>query len=158
MSFKNSGTHLSYLITALGLVAIEDRVYADDQTAAANSSQSVIVEGISSNPGAVDQIAGTGQAGEWLGFKKDSGVFLGGVWAADTNCLMSGGEQPGSWSWNSLLIVNLDLDFEKLVGWKGGKFGVNFLQFDGEPANERAGSVQNYNSLPGPPPLHRSEL
>ena len=42
----------------------------------------MIAEGISSNPGAVDQITGTGQAGEWLGFKKDSGVFLGGVWAA----------------------------------------------------------------------------
>ena len=71
---------------------------------------------------------------------------------------MSGGEQPGSWSWNSLLILNLDLDSEKLIGWKGGKFGIDFLQFDGEPTNERAGSVQGYNSLPGPPPLHRSEL
>ena len=98
--------------------------------------------GISANPGAVDQVTGTGQAGEWLGFKKDSGVFLGGVWAADTSCLMSGGAQPGSWSWNSLLILNLDLDSEKLIGWKGGKFGVDFLQFDGEPTNERAGSVQ----------------
>src|SRR6476620_3962574 len=58
--------------------------------------------GISANPGAVDQVTGTGQAGELLGFKKDSGVFLGGVWAADTNYLLSGGEQPGSWSWNSL--------------------------------------------------------
>ena len=114
--------------------------------------------GISANPGAVDQVTGTGQAGEWLGFKKDSGVFLGGVWAADTNYLISGGEQPGSWSWNSLLILNLDLDFEKLIGWKGGKFGIDFLRFDGEPTNERAGSVQGYNSLPGPPPLHRSEL
>ena len=114
--------------------------------------------GISANPGAVDQVTGTGQAGEWLGFRKDSGVFLGGVWAADTNYLMAGGEQPGSWSWNSLLILNLDLDFEKLIGWKGGKFGIDFLRFDGEPTNERAGSVQGYNSLPGPPPLHRSEL
>ena len=114
--------------------------------------------GISANPGAVNQITGTGQAGEWLGFKKDSGVFLGGVWAADTNYLISGGEQPGSWSWNSLLILSLGLDSEKLIGWKGGKFGIDFLRFDGDPTNLRAGSVQGYNSLPGPPPLHRSEL
>ena len=50
--------------------------------------------GISANPGAVNQITGTGQAGEWLGFQKDSGVFLGGVWAGDTNYLISGGNQP----------------------------------------------------------------
>jgi len=114
--------------------------------------------GISANPGAVNQITGTGQAGEWLGFKKDSGVFLGGVWAGDTNCLISGGEQPGAWSWNSLLIISLGLDSEKLIGWKGGKFGIEFLQFDGQPTNQQAGSVQGYNSLPGPPPLDRSEL
>jgi carbohydrate-selective porin OprB len=73
--------------------------------------------GISANPGAVNQTTGTGQAGEWLGFKKDSGVYLGGVWAADTNYLISGGEQPGTWSWNSLLILSLRLDSEKLIGW-----------------------------------------
>ncbi len=114
--------------------------------------------GISANPGAVNQTTGTGQAGEWLGFKKDSGVYLGGVWAGDTNYLISGGEQPGVWSWNSLLIISLGLDSEKLIGWKGGKFGVEFLQFDGQPTNQQAGSVQGYNSLPGPPPLDRSEL
>jgi porin len=114
--------------------------------------------GISSNPGAVNQTTGTGQLGEWLGFTKDSGVFLGGVWAGDTNYLISGGEQPGSWSWDSLLILSLGLDSEKLVGWKGGKFGIDFLRFDGDPTNQRAGSVQGYNSLPGPLPLHRSEL
>ena len=157
LNVKTSGIHVSFLIAALGVVAMQNLLHADEQSAEERSA-SVIAEGISSNPGAVDQITGTGQAGEWLGFKKDSGVFLGGVWAADTNYLIAGGEQPGSWSWNSLLILNLDLDFEKLIGWKGGKFGIDFLRFDGEPTNERAGSVQGYNSLPGPPPLHRSEL
>ena len=32
-----------------------------------------------------------------------------------------------------MLILNLDLDTEKLIGWKGGKFGIDFLRFDGEP-------------------------
>ncbi len=32
------------------------------------------------------------------------------------------------------------------------------MRFDGDPTNQRAGSVQGYNSLPGLPPLHRSEL
>src|SRR2546429_8099973 len=66
--------------------------------------------GISANPGAVNQTTGIGQAGEWLGFTKDSGVYLGGVWAADTNYLISGGVHPGSWSWDSLLILSLRLD------------------------------------------------
>jgi porin len=32
------------------------------------------------------------------------------------------------------------------------------LQFNGQPTNQQAGSVQGYNSLPGPEPLNRSEL
>ena len=86
------------------------------------------------------------------------GLRLGGVWLADTNGLISGGVQPGKWSWNSALIVGADLDAGKLVGWKGASFGIQFLQFNGEDTNGQAGSVQGYNSLPGPPPLDRSEL
>ncbi len=86
------------------------------------------------------------------------GLRLGGVWLADTNGLISGGAQPGKWSWNSALIVGADLDAEKLVGWTGASFGIQFLQFNGEDTNSQAGSVQGYNSLPGPPPLDRSEL
>lgn len=37
-------------------------------------------------------------------------------------------------------------------------FGTEFLQFNGQPTNEDAGVVQGYNSLPGPPPLNRSQL
>lgn len=32
------------------------------------------------------------------------------------------------------------------------------MQFNGQDANGQAGSVQGYNSLPGPEPLNRSEL
>ncbi|PYJ01727.1 MAG: porin [Verrucomicrobia bacterium] len=55
-------------------------------------------------------------------------------------------------------MLGAGLDAEKLVGWKGGRFGVEFLQFDGNPTNTEAGTIQGYNSLPGPPPLDRSEL
>jgi porin len=150
------------LVLAWVIVACAETVFATSPESPPLSIEQDAVPvpplGISANPGAVNQITGTGQAGEWLGFQKDSGVFLGGVWAADTNYLISGGERPGSWSWNSLLILSLGLDSEKLIGWKGGKFGIDFLRFDGDPTNQRAGSVQGYNSVPGPPPLHRSEL
>lgn len=118
--------------------------------------------GVSANPGATDQTPGTGMVGgviqEWLGAGKDTGVWLGGLWLGDANFLISGGAQPGKSTLNSLVILGLRLDAEKLSGWKGGKFGVEFLQFNGSPTNAQAGSVQGYNSLPGPEPLNRSEL
>lgn len=112
---------------------------------------------ISGNPAAADNMPGTGLAGRLL-HVDESGLRMGGVWMADSNGLLSGGVEPGKWSWNSALIVGANLNAEKLVGWKGASFGIQFLQFNGEPTNRQAGSVQGYNSLPGPLPLNRSEL
>jgi porin len=162
LSLKLSSTHFSLLIAAFGLAAMNDRACADQQTAAQKTDTTVIAEGISSNPGAVDVRTGTGELAETIerlvGLPRDTGVFLGGVWVSDANCLFSGGADPGKWSFNRLLIVGAGLDAEKLVGWPGGRFGAEFLQFNGEHTNRQAGSVQGYNSLPGPDPLHRSEL
>ncbi len=113
---------------------------------------------VSSNPAANDIFTGTGALGRFLGFDKDSGVRLGGAWIGDSNWLMSGGREPGEWSLNSLLLLDLTLDADKLMGIKGGMFGIQFLQFDGQPTNQEAGVVQGYNSLPGAPPLERTEL
>jgi porin len=155
-------TRLSILIAALGVMAMADRVFADEQTAAKKTDDSAVAEGISSNPGAVDIRVGTGELANaiegWLGLPQDSGVYLGGIWAGDANYLFSGGADPHEWSFNSLLILGAVLDAEKLIGWKGGQFGVQFLQFDGNPTNTQAGTIQGYNSLPGPLPLDRSEL
>jgi porin len=113
---------------------------------------------ITGNPAAENQLPGTGLAGRLIHLPEDSGLRLGGLWLADTNGLLSGGAQPGKWSWNSALIIGANLDAEKLLNWKGASFGVQFLQFNGQNTNGQAGSVQGYNSLPGAPPLNRSEL
>ncbi len=113
---------------------------------------------VTGNPAAVDVLPGTGLAGRLLHLPEDRGLRLGGFWLADANGLISGGAQPGKWSWNSALVVGANLDAEKLMGWKGASFGIQFLQFNGEDTNGQAGSVQGYNSLPGPEPLNRSEL
>lgn len=113
---------------------------------------------ITGNPAAVESDPGTGLAGRLLHIPEWTGLRIGGVWLADTNGLISGGAQPGKWSWNSALIVGANLDAEKLIGWKGASFGIQFLQFDGQNTNGQAGSEQGYNSLPGPDPLNRSEL
>ncbi|MEO8824903.1 MAG: carbohydrate porin [Chthoniobacterales bacterium] len=113
---------------------------------------------ISGNPAAVNSKAGTGALGNFIGIPKDSGIEIGGLWLGDYNILMSGGAQPGASSWNSVLIASLHIDTEKLFGWKGGSFGIQFLQLNAQGTNKQAGSVQGYNSLPGAPPLERSEL
>ncbi|HRJ71591.1 MAG TPA: carbohydrate porin [Terrimicrobiaceae bacterium] len=113
---------------------------------------------ITGNPAVADAKPGTGFAGRLLHLPEKSGLRIGGVWLADTNGLLSGGAQPGKWSWNSALIVGANLNAETLVGWKGASFGIQFLQFNGGPTNRQAGSVQGYNSLPEAPPLARSEL
>jgi porin len=92
------------------------------------------------------------------GPSKESGVTFGGLVVSDGNILMAGGAQPGALSWNNFLIVSMTLDGEKLLGWKGADFGVQFLQFNGGNSNGEAGSVQGYNGLPGAPPWNRSEL
>jgi carbohydrate-selective porin OprB len=117
--------------------------------------------GISANPGAVDITIGTGELArtieKFAGLPQDSGVFLGGMWIADANCLLSGGADPGRWSFNRLLIVGAGLDAEKLVGWRGGRFGAEFAVQ--RRAHKSTGwQCPGLYSLPGPEPLHRSEL
>ncbi len=113
---------------------------------------------IAGNPGAVNIVTGTGKLGEWLGFEKESGVRLGGLWIGDSNWLATGGLEPGQWALNSLTQIALTLDAEKLIGLEGGLFGIEFLQYTGQPTNQLAGVVQGFNSLDVTPPLIRQEL
>jgi porin len=114
--------------------------------------------GVSANPGSVDVIVGTGELGRRIGIPESSGVRLGGVWLGDYNALMSGRQSTQVLTGNSSLIIDFSVNFEKAIGWTGGMFGVEFLQANGQPTNTDAGTVQGYNSLPGPSPINRSEL
>ena len=115
-------------------------------------------EAISGNPGAVNGRAGTGLMGRLLGFGPDSGVYLGGIYVGDADYLFGGGNNPKTWSTNSLLIVGADLDLEKLLHLPGSQIGAKFLQFDGQASNTEAGVVTGYDGLTGVAPLDRSEL
>jgi len=115
-------------------------------------------EPISSNPAAVDIVAGTGALGRFLGLDKDSGIRLGGLWIGDASGVLSGGQNPGAWGLNSLTIVDLNLDTEKLLGWTGGSFGTEFLQFSGQNTNGLAGAFPGFDSLEAGPPLVREQL
>ena len=113
---------------------------------------------ISSNPAAVNIVAGTGALGRILGFDADSGIRLGGLWIGDASGIMAGGAKPGQWGLNSLTVFDLNLDGEKLLGWKGGMIGTEFLQFSGQPTNSLAGAFPGFDSLQVTPPLVRQEL
>jgi porin len=119
--------------------------------------------GISGNPAAVETYTGSGEVQRFLlnrfGVKDDHGVRFGGLWLADCNWLISGGEKPGAFNCNSALVLDNHIDLKKLTGWwTGGSFGAEFLQLNASPTNDQAGSVQGYNSTPGPASLTRSEL
>ncbi len=118
--------------------------------------------GISGNPGATNVVTGTGELGRRVfQIPQSSGVQLGGVWQGDYNALVSGAagvHHNRRWTGNSSFILDLSIDLQKSIGWDGALFGAEFLQFNGQPTNADAGVVQGYNSLPGEPPLNRSEL
>lgn len=76
----------------------------------------------------------------------------------DYNYLAYGSIYHNRWTGNSLAIIDLSVNLETMMGWSGAIIGGEFLQFNGQPTNSDAGVVQGYNSLPGAPPLNRSEF
>jgi len=124
--------------------------------ATAKSSDQVVA--ISANPGASNLLPGSGLLGKLIGFTPESGVRLGGLWIGNADYLFTGGQKPRTWSFNSALIVNLDLDFEKIAGLRGTSIDASMLQLNAEDANSKAGVVPGYDGLTGPPPLVRTEL
>ncbi|MFZ4655311.1 MAG: carbohydrate porin, partial [Methylococcaceae bacterium] len=109
------------------------------------------------NPGADNVLFGTGWLGRELGLTESSGVRLGGIWLGNADIQMSG-RLPGSASFNSLGIVDVLIDMDKVANIEGGSFAATFLQFDGQPSNTRAGVMTGYNGITEQAPLNRSEL
>ncbi len=106
-----------------------------------------VLGSVSGNPAADNIVPGTGFLGRSLGLPEKSGLRVGGLWLADSNGLLTGGAQPGSWTWNSMLLLGLDVDAERLLNLGGASFSAQFMQVDTQPTNGQAGSVQGYNSL-----------
>lgn len=159
-----SGRHGRWptLLALFAVCLLADRPPATAQdrasTPATRPDFSKSVPAVSGNPAATDFQTGTGWLGRALGLKDEWGVTLGGLWLADTNLVAAGGAQPGAWSNNSALMIGLGLDANKLVGWRGGSFAFEFLQFNGTDTNAQAGSVAAYNGIVGAPPFNRTEL
>lgn len=115
---------------------------------------------VSTNPSTINILPGTGELGQSLfKLKKDDAVRLGGVWITDGDAILTGGAHTDRLSGNNLVVIGLNIDFEKLQLWKGGSFGTAYLQFNGMDSNSQAGSVQGFDSMSVVPPFgNRSEL
>lgn len=109
------------------------------------------------NPGADNVLYGTGWLGRQLGLSDSDGVRLGGLWLGNADIQMSG-RMPGSASFNSLAIVDMLVDLDKVADLEGASFAATFLQFDGQDSNGRAGVMTGYNGITEQGPYNRSQL
>jgi porin len=166
-SFLQMSTALRLILIACWAASSTFSAEAEPAGSSTNVVASTAVphtSGVSANPAAANITTGTGEAWkcfeELLGIEDDHGVRLGGAWIGNMDWLISGGADPGKVGFNSLLILDLLVDFEKATdgGWKGGSLGAELLQFNGAPVNDYAGTLQDYDSLSGPPPLDRTQL
>lgn len=115
------------------------------------------VASVPGNPGADNVLYGTGWLGRQFGLSDSDGVRLGGLWLGNADIQMSG-RMPGSASFNSLGIVDMLVDLDKVAGLEGATFAATFLQFDGQDSNGRAGVMTGYNGITEQGPYNRSEL
>ncbi len=116
------------------------------------------VQPISANPGAANIIPGTGLLGHLIGLDNIPGVRVGGLWIGNADYQFTGGVKPRTWSFNSLLFLNLNIDLEKLASVPGASMDAELMQFNGEDANGKAGVVTGYDGLPGGKPFVRTGL
>ncbi len=148
MPHETISTHIAVALLAGLSGALSASLAAQSPESAASPAPThPVLDSVSGNPAADNIVPGTGFLGRSLGFDEDSGLRVGGLWLADTNGLLSGGEVPGAWSFNSMLLLGVNVDAERLLNLRGASFAVQFMQVDTQPTNAQAGSVQGYNSL-----------
>ncbi len=148
---------------ALGLVALLSlaagaRAEGDPATPPAAAPAAPSLPNVTGNPINEFLFMGTGELGGWLGLKPDSPLRVGGVAVGNGTPQFSGGTAPDTVNWAGFVTLSVSLDLEKAVGWKGARIGVAGLQYNVQPANAAAGSVQGINSAVSVSPNNRTEL
>jgi porin len=126
-------------------------------TGTVRPSSPLPVPTISGNPAASNISPGTGDLGRVLGLDQ-LGIRLGGVWIMDENSSLLGGRRPGHWAEQNLFVLDTTFDLEKMIGWQGGKLGLEFLNHNGSAASALTGDLLAYDGLDCIPPLGRTEL
>jgi carbohydrate-selective porin OprB len=88
--------------------------------------------------------------GDWGGQRtllSDRGVLFNFTYVADALSVVSGGIKRGTF-YNGLLDLGTDIDFEKLVGWKGTHFHVNGFYPHGEDGSANyVGDIGTFSNI-----------
>jgi len=87
------------------------------------------IQPIGTNPGASNVIPGTGLLGDLVGLDNIPGVRLGGLWIGNADYLFTGGVKPRTSSFNSLLLLNLNIDAENPADIPGASLDAELLRF-----------------------------
>ncbi len=86
--------------------------------------------------------------GDWGGgrtYLEDHGVTFNGSFTLDWTSVWDGGVSRRA-STRTLLDINASVDFEKLLGWKGGTFYVDFYSTDMRGGTPDVGSIQGIDN------------
>jgi len=114
--------------------------------------------GPSGNPINTIQFFGTGELGHLLGLPADSALRIGGVGVINGTSQWQGGSPAGADSAGGFLAIGASLDLAKAIGWEGAQIAVAGLQYNVQPTNANAGSLQGIVSSDAAGPNTRTEL
>lgn len=98
---------------------------------------------------------------DWFGARPwldDHGVTVGANLTIDASRDFRGGGASGDNFTRNLFNLNLTLNTERLIGWKGGTFFVNFQNEAGTNGSERVGSIQTISNIDSEGVTEISEL
>lgn len=87
---------------------------------------------------------------DWFGARPwldDHGIIFSASATLDVSFVINGGVDTQDGAFRRLLDVNLTLDFERLVGLKGGTLFINLQHQAGEDGSERTGDIQAYSNI-----------
>jgi carbohydrate-selective porin OprB len=87
---------------------------------------------------------------DWFGLRPwldDRGVTFQASLTADTSWVASGGADVGDTAFRHLLSVNLTLNTERLIGWKGGTVFFSCQTQSGANGSASVGSVQGISNI-----------
>ncbi len=107
---------------------------------------------------AVDIWSRDALSGDWGELRKtleQHGVTIGLTYTGDALADLAGGIKRGA-VYEEQVLGTLDIDLEKLLGWRGGAFHVSAYEYAGHALSEGyVGSIGAASGIEGPPPSVR---
>jgi porin len=105
---------------------------------------------------------GESATGDWLGLRpklEDMGLSFKASLTIDSSWNLQGGLDTADHAFRHRFDANLTLDTQKLVGWKGGTFFLDFYTINGDNGSAKlTGAVQAFDNIDAPGRTQVAEL